>query len=290
MLNPSVAGHATTLMRLGGYYFLPHEPETGSGLHISSSGPNFAQTMCFTVFKYFWAVTLLLTTCLALSSGESAARGAAALQDYSYRPPSSGGTGKIYLGREIARVMRPQGAAWLERPDRETEEQPDSLVSILPLEPDDVVADIGAGSGYFTFRISPRIPGGQLLAVDIQPEMLRIIKQKKQEYGAANVVPILGTVKDPNLPEAGVDLVLMVDTYHEFLYPREMMDAIMKSLKPDGLVVLVEYRSEDPSVRKSPLHKMTEAQVRLEMGVVGLQWIVTYGILPQQHVIVFTKQ
>lgn len=231
----------------------------------------------------------MLTTCVAQSSGDSAAGYVVTLQDYTYRQPSSGGTGKIYFGREIARVMRPQGAVWLERPDRETEEQPDSLVAILPLEPDDVVADIGAGSGYFTFRISPRIPRGQLLAVDIQPEMLEIIEQKKQEYGAENVVPVLGTVKDPNLPESSVDLVLMVDTYHEFLYPWEMMNAIVKSLKPDGLVVLVEYRSEDPSVRKSPLHEMTEAQVRKEMGAVGLQWLMTHDILPQQHIIVFKK-
>ncbi len=241
------------------------------------------------VFIYIWAVTVLLTTSVAQSSGESVPHYADTLQVYTYRAPSSGGTGKIYMGREISQVMRPQGAAWLERPDRETEEQPDRLLTILPLEPDDVVADIGAGSGYFTFRISPRIPRGQLLAVDIQPEMLEIIEQKKQEYGAGNVVPILGTVKDPNLPEASLDLVLMVDTYHEFLYPREMMDAIVKSLKPDGLVVLVEYRSEDPSVTKNPLHEMTETQVRLEMRAVGLQWLMTYGILPQQHVIVFTK-
>ena len=231
----------------------------------------------------------MLTTGVAQSSAESATRYTDTLQVYTYRPPNSGGTGKIYLGREISQVMRPQGAAWLERPGREIEEQPDSLVAMLPLEPDDVVADIGAGSGYFTFRISPRIPKGQLLAVDVQPEMLEIIEQKKQEYGVGNVIPILGTVKDPNLPEAGVDLVLMVDTYHEFLYPREMMDAIVKSLKPDGLVVLVEYRSEDPSVTKNPLHEMTETQVRLEMEAMGLQWLVTYGILPQQHVIVFTK-
>lgn len=241
------------------------------------------------IFICIWAVTAVSTTGTAQSPGESVAYYADTLQIYTYRSPSSGGTGKIYMGREISQVMRPQGAAWLERPDRETEEQPEKLLTILSLEPDDVVADIGAGTGYFAFRISPQIPRGQLLAVDIQPEMLEIIRQKKREYGAGNVVPILGTAKDPHLPEASVDLVLMVDTYHEFLYPREMMTAIVKSLKPGGLVVLVEYRSEDPGVTKNPLHEMTEVQVRLEMGAVGLQWLATYGILPQQHVIVFTK-
>ncbi len=210
-------------------------------------------------------------------------------QVYTYRQPSRDGIGKVYMGREISRVMGHRGAAWLERPTRQAEEQPDLLVRNLPLEPTDVVADIGAGTGYFTFRISPLVPQGKCLAVDIQPEMLAVIRQRMEERGMPNVVPVLGTITDPNLPEAGVDLVLMVDAYHEFSHPREMMEAVVKALKPGGLVVLVEYRGEDPSVRRSRLHKMTQAQARREMAAVGLRWRETRGVLPQQHFMIFVK-
>ncbi len=143
-------------------------------------------------------------------------------QVYTYRQSNRDGIGKVYLGREISRVMGHQGAAWLERPTRQAEEQPDLLVRNLPLEPTDVVADIGAGTGYFAFRISPLVPQGKCLAVDIQPEMLAVIRRRMEERGVTNVVPVLGSITDPNLPEAGVDLVMMVDTYHEFSHRREM--------------------------------------------------------------------
>jgi SAM-dependent methyltransferase len=210
-------------------------------------------------------------------------------QVYTYRQPSLDGIGKVYMGREISQVMGHQGAAWLERPTRQAEEQPDLLVRNLPLEPTDVVADIGAGTGYFAFRISPLVPQGKCLAVDIQPEMLAVIRRRMEERGVPNVVPVLGSITDPNLPEAGVDLVLIVDAYHEFSHPREMMEAIVKALKPGGLVVLVEFRGEDPSVRRKPLHKMTQGQARREMAAVGLRWRETRDILPQQHFMIFVK-
>jgi len=210
-------------------------------------------------------------------------------QVYTYRQASRDGIGKVYMGREISRVMGHRGAAWLERPIRQAEEQPDLLVRNLPLEPTDVVADIGAGTGYFAFRINPLVPQGKCLAVDIQPEMLAVIRQRMEERGVPNVVPVLGSITDPNLPEAGVDLVMMVDAYHEFSHPREMMEAIVKALKPGGLVVLVEFRGEDPSVRRSRLHKMTQVQAHREMAAVGLRWRETRDILPQQHFMVFEK-
>ena len=210
-------------------------------------------------------------------------------QVYTYRQPSRDGIGKVYMGREISRVMGHRGAAWLERPIRQAEEQPDLLVRNLPLEPTDVVADIGAGTGYFAFRINPLVPQGKCLAVDIQPEMLAVIRRRMEERGVPNVVPVLGSITDPNLPEAGVDLVLMVDAYHEFSHPREMMEAIVKAVKPGGLVVLVEYRGEDPGVRRNRLHKMTRAQARREMAAVGLRWRETRDILPQQHFMIFVK-
>ena len=159
----------------------------------------------------------------------------------------------------------------------------------VPRKPDDVAADIGAGTGYFTFRISRRVPQGRCLAVDIQPEMLAVIRRRMDRRGITNVIPVLGTVSDPKLPTGEVDLGLMVDAYHEFSHPREMMEAVVRALAPGGLVILVEYREEDSDVRRNPLHKMSEAQARLEMAAVGLKWRETRDILPQQHFMIFEK-
>ncbi len=195
------------------------------------------------------------------------------------------GIGKIYMGREIAQVMGHQGAGWLERSSRESEEQPQKVIAALKLKPDSVVADIGAGTGYFSFRIAPQIPQGKVYAVDVQPEMLQMLKAKK----IPNVEPILGSETDPNLPQNSVDLALMVDAYHEFEYPKEMMAGIVRSLKLHGRVVLVEYRGENPFVLIKPLHKMTQKQVRQEMTVAGLKYVETRNGLPQQHIFIFEK-
>ncbi|WP_337886299.1 class I SAM-dependent methyltransferase [Fischerella thermalis] len=199
------------------------------------------------------------------------------------------GIGKYYMGREIAKVMGHTGAAWLERLSRETEEKPSKILDALDLKSTDVVADIGAGTGYLSFRIAPKVPQGKVLAVDIQPEMLDIINFFKQELNVTNVEAVLATPTNPNLPPASVDLALMVDTYHEFEYPREVMQAIVKALKPDGRVVLVEYRGENPLIMIKGLHKMTQKQVKKEMQAVGLVWRETKNLLPQQHLMVFTK-
>ena len=209
---------------------------------------------------------------------------------YHYRRVhSADGIGKFYLGREIAKVMGHTEALWLERPSRQTKEQPQQVIEALNLKPTDIVADIGAGTGYFSFRISPRIPQGKVLAVDIQPEMLDMIEFLKTENNVTNVEPILGSTTDPNLPEETVDLALMVDAYHEFAYPREMMSGIVRSLKPGGRVVLVEYRRENPLIPIKALHKMTQRQARKEMNAVGLQWLETKEFLPQQHLMLFQK-
>jgi SAM-dependent methyltransferase len=175
---------------------------------------------------------------------------------------SPDGIGKFYQGREIAQVMGHLGAGWLERSSRTREEQPQSLITAVDLQPTDVVADIGAGTGYFSFRIAPIVSEGKVLAVDVQPEMLEILSLLKQEKEIPNVEPVLGTVKNPNLEPNSVDLALLVDAYHEFEYPKEMMMAIGRSLKPTGRVVLVEYRGENPFVSIKPLHKMTQRQVK----------------------------
>jgi len=208
---------------------------------------------------------------------------------YVRREPSPGGTGKFYMGREIARTMGHAHADWLDRPARAGEEAPDSLVAALGLAPADVVADIGAGTGYYTFRISPLVPEGRVLAVDIQPEMLDEIAERTATRRVDNVVPVLGTEADPGLEENSVDVALIVDAYHEFSYPREMMVAIWKALRPGGRVVLVEFRLEDPEVPVRPLHKMSQAQVRAEMAAAGLEWVETRDLLPRQHFLVFRK-
>ncbi|MGK7874512.1 MAG: class I SAM-dependent methyltransferase [Xenococcaceae cyanobacterium] len=200
---------------------------------------------------------------------------------------SRDGIGKFYIGREIAKVMGHQEMLWLERPNREIQEEPAEVVKALDLKPTDVVSDIGAGTGYFSFRIAPLVPQGKVLAVDIQPEMLDVINFLKRENKVTNVETILGSVSDPKLPTASIDLALMVDAYHEFEYPREMMEGIVKALKPGGRVVLVEYRRENPFIAIKALHKMTQKQVKKEMAAVGLIWQETKDFLPQQHLMVF---
>jgi SAM-dependent methyltransferase len=208
---------------------------------------------------------------------------------YEQRAATPDGTGKYYMGREISLVMGHLGAGWLERPTREQEERTDLFIERLPVEPDDVVADIGAGTGYFSFPIAERVPEGRVLAVDIQPEMLAIIAQRQRDLGLGNVEPVLGTITDPGLPAEQVDLIFIVDAYHEFSHPREMARAMFEALEPGGTLVLLEYRAEDPSVPIKQLHKMSEEQARLELGSVGFEWVRTEDFLPQQHFLVFEK-
>lgn len=235
----------------------------------------------------FLSVALVFSTgCAALPLGE-ATQASDGYEQRSIHSPD--GIGKFYMGREIAQVMGHQGAGWLERPSRAWEEKPNLVVTALNLQPTDVVADIGAGTGYFSFRLAPLVPQGKVLAVDVQPEMLEIITDLRQENAIKNVETVLGSTTDPHLPAARVDLALMVDAYHEFDYPREMMTAIVRALKPGGRVALVEYRGENPLIPIKRLHKMTQRQARREMAAVGLVWQETLDLLPQQHLMVFQK-
>jgi ubiquinone/menaquinone biosynthesis C-methylase UbiE len=194
------------------------------------------------------------------------------------------------MGREIAFVMGHEGAGWLDRPEREKEEAPSKLMTALKIKPGESVVDLGAGSGFFTFRMSDKVgPKGKVYAVDIQPEMLELIQQRAKAKKIDNIERVLGTDRDPKLPAACADLILMVDVYHEFEYPYEMTEAMVKALKPGGRLVFVEYRLEDPEVPIKLVHKMSEKQVRKEMEPHALEWVETLGILPRQHIIIFKK-
>lgn len=232
---------------------------------------------------------LLLLLILPATLFADAPSTAPATQPYEFRAGSRDGIGKWYMGREIAHVMGHEGSDWLERPQREEEEQPTVLLKNMDLAKDAVVADIGAGTGYFSFRIAKMVPQGKVLSVDIQQEMLDIITDESKKQDIHNVEPVLGKIDDPKLPENMVDAVLMVDAYHEFDHPREMMDGIVKGLKPGGRVFLIEYRGEDPSVPIKPLHKMTEAQAIKEMRAEGLSHVKTLDVLPRQHIMIFEK-
>lgn len=242
---------------------------------------------------YFIYLGVVISLWLSIGNGQSPSAHQKSAPDtaevYTYRTPTPGGTGKVYMGREISKPIRSTAASWLDRPNREAEEAPDSLVANLPLRPEMVVADLGAGSGYYTFRISPLVPQGKVIAVDIALEMLKVIQEKRRKLGANNVMTIQGTASNPNLQEASIDLVLMVDAYHEFNYPREIMSAIAKALRPGGQVVLVENRAEDPKVRKHPLHKMSREQIIREMGAAGFIFQASRENLPLQHFMIFVQ-
>ena len=211
---------------------------------------------------------------------------------YEYRDRHDpNGIGKFYLGREIAHVMGHEAADWLERPERQEEEKPEQLIEALKLKPGDSVADIGAGSGYYSWRMAETIgPKGRVYAVDIQQEMLDLLDKKMADRKITNVKTVLGTITDPKLSPNSIDLALMVDVYHEFDHPFEMMAAISNALKPGGRVVFVEFRAEDPKVPIKAVHKMSEQQLRKEMAVQPLTWVETSEVLPWQHIIVFRKQ
>jgi ubiquinone/menaquinone biosynthesis C-methylase UbiE len=256
--------------------------------------------------------TLMLAAVLAVSSVWSADTNTPSLSPrYEARAEHDpNGIGKFYMGREIAHVMGHEAADWLERPEREKEERADLLLPALRLQPGDAVADIGCGSGYYTRRLAKAVDGpltpsrsptdgeqvsaarvrGLVYAVDIQQEMLDLLTNKLAAESIFNVKPVLGTITDPKLPRRSVDLILMVDVYHEFDHPFEMVEAMCRSLKPGGRIVFVEFRAEDPDVPIKRVHKMSEAQVRKEMSVHPLEWVETIGTLPQQHVIAFQRR
>ena len=244
---------------------------SGSGLHSRARG----------WLEFF----LWLLVALALPAT------AADAPQYSAIAATPDGIGKVYLGREISHVMGFHGAQWLERTERMDEERPDLVLNALEIKPGMAVADIGAGTGFYAWRIAQRVGmTGMVYAVDVQPEMIKALEKQMSRRGVANVKPTLGAVDDPKLAANSLDLALMVDVYHEFEQPYEMLAAIVRAVKPGGRVAFVEFRGSDPKVPIKPLHTMTEAQVRREAAVHPLEWVATTRELPWQHVIVFRKK
>ena len=201
------------------------------------------------------------------------------------------GIGVFYLDREIAHVMGHQAADWLERPEREEEERTDLLIDSLKFRDGEIVADIGCGSGFISRKIAKKIGTGLVYGVDIQQEMLDLLVKRMAMFRITNVKPVLGTTTDPKLPPASCDTMIMVDVYHEFDQPYEMIRSMIAGLKPGGRIVFVEFRKEDPAVPIKEVHKMSEAQVRKEMAVQPeLEFAESIETLPRQHIIVFRKK
>jgi len=199
------------------------------------------------------------------------------------------GTGVTYFGREIAHYMTHHGIPWLERDSRESEERTSALLDALELRPGMCVADIGAGSGRLTVPMARRVAPGTAYGTDIQPEMLGILRRSMAARRIDNVEPVLATPEDTRLPANALDLIVLVDVYHECAFPFETTRGMAEALKPGGRLVLVEYRAEDAWVPIKRLHKMTESQVRREMALHNLLWVTNDLRLPRQHILVFRK-
>ncbi len=240
------------------------------------------------------ALLLLLSSVLNAQEQRNEESPAAASERYLWHADHDpNGIGKFYMGREIAHVMGFAGALWLERDTREEEERLTLLVKSLKLKPGDVVADIGAGSGVISAIMAEQVlPTGYVIGVDVQDEMLLRLQENARKKGVTNIIPIKGSQQSSSLAPSSVDLAILVDVYHEFEFPYEMMADISKALKPGGRVALVEYRMEDPTVPIKLVHKMSQKQARaeVEQEEFNMKWTETIGVLPRQHIIVFTKQ
>lgn len=209
---------------------------------------------------------------------------------YKFQDPSFDGIGKYYMGREIAHVMGAAASDWLERPERDDEESTELAISKIPISANSVVADLGAGTGYYSFKIAKRIPLGKVYAIDVQEEMVRQLKAKKRAIQDSVVEVIKGSEQAINLPASSTDLVIMVDVYHELSYPKEILESIYKALKPSGKILLLEYRQEDPSIPIKELHKMSVQQVSKEMEGNGFKLLKKEDFLPIQHFLLYEKK
>ena len=236
----------------------------------------------FTIFLFLFTALLLSSECIGQKSNTD--------KKYTFKRGDDNGIGKWYKGREIAYVMGFEGIGWLERSDREKEENVSNLIQNMKIKSNDIIADIGAGSGYHVFRMALIAKKGLVYAVDIQGEMLMAIEKTKESSKIRNVETILGSEKSIHLPENSVDKILMVDVYHEFNFPVEMIASIKNALKPNGQLFLIEYRGEDSKVPIKKIHKMTEKQAVKEMEAAGFKLKENIDNLPWQHCMVFVQK
>ena len=236
----------------------------------------------FTIILFFFTALLI--------SNKSNGQENSTDKNYTYKRGDNNGIGKWYMGREIAYVMGFEGIGWLERSDREKEENVSNLIQNMRIKSNDTIADIGAGSGYHAFRMAPLAKKGLVYAVDIQVEMLMAIEKSKESSKIRNIETILGSEKSVFLAKNSVDKILMVDVYHEFNFPVEMIASMKKALKPSGQLFLIEYRGEDPGVPIKKIHKMTKKQAVKEMEVAGFKLKENIDNLPWQHCMVFVKK
>ena len=236
---------------------------------------------------YLKTIKFIILICIVILFNSCGSQTTETSGIYTYQIEDYNGIGKWYMGREIASVMGFEGMEWLERPERESEENVSTLIKNMSINLEDTIADIGAGSGYHTFRMALKAPKGFIYAIDIQEEMLSEISSRINNGYLKNITPILGTETNINLTENSVDKILLVDVYHEFKYPYEMMESIKKALRPNGKIFIIEYRGEDPRVPIKKIHKMTEKQVVKEMKAIGLKLEVNMDNLPWQHCLIF---
>lgn len=224
---------------------------------------------------------------LLLNGQQQPSEGAYSSPLYTFKKASRDGTGKFYRGREIAQVMDASGAGWLERNEREAEEAAMNAVDSMRLKPGMAVADIGAGTGYYSFRMAQTMKTGRVYAVEVQPAFVEYLRNKKRRLGDSLVMVTPGTAQSPRLPANSIDLAIMVDVYHELLYPKEMLDEIRKALKPAAKLLLIEYRGEDPALAIKPLHKTTVQQLNRELAASGFTLDYRGEFLPQQHFLLY---
>ena len=236
----------------------------------------------FTILLFLFTALLISNECVGQKTNTD--------EKYTFKSGDDNGIGKWYMGREIAYVMGFEGIGWLERPEREKEENVSKLIQNMKIKSDDVIADIGAGSGYHAFRMAPLAKNGLVYAVDVQTEMLMAIEKNKEISKIKNIETILGTEKSVHLPKNSIDKILMVDVYHEFSFPVEMIASMKNALKSNGQLLLIEYRSEDPLVPIKWIHKMTEKQALKEMEAAGFKLKRNIDNLPWQHCMIFIKK
>ncbi|MEO6637874.1 MAG: class I SAM-dependent methyltransferase [Ginsengibacter sp.] len=234
-----------------------------------------------------FSVAIFLLACN--SAGKDAPSKIQTTPTYTFAKASEDGIGKFYLGREISQIMGSGGAAWLERDNRQEEENAALAIKNMNLSEESVVADLGAGTGYYSFKIAGKVPKGKVYAVEIQDEFIAYLNSRKAKFGATNVQVVKGTDRSANLPDDSIDLVMMADVYHELEYPKEILQSIKKSLKQTGKLLLLEYRGEDSSLPIKLLHKTTIKQLNREMAENGFRLFYDGEFLPIQHFLLYEK-